>query len=275
MNLLPLLLYAAAAVAYAVHFARRSPAAGRTATTLLLAGALAHTFVIGMQTMEVRHVPIANWSRAVSTFVWFIALSYLYLEVTTSERAMGVFILPITAGLQLIPVIYPGAENRVPVLEGPWFLVHVLSLMFAYASFALAGVLGVIYVLQFKEIKKKHLGYFYTRLPSLHILDAMNSRAVAVGWACLTIGVIVGVIWAQQARALVPDDPNLRAMSLTDPKILISVLTWGVYSFAVFARRTLGWTGRRAAWLSAAGFAMVLLNFLPVSYFVPTSHTFQ
>ena len=103
----------------------------------------------------------------------------------------------------------------------------------------------------------------------------MNSRAVAVGWACLTIGVIVGVIWAQQARALVPDDPNLRAMSLTDPKILISVLTWGVYSFAVFARRTLGWTGRRAAWLSAAGFAMVLLNFLPVSYFVPTSHTFQ
>ena len=64
-------------------------------------------------------------------------------------------------------------------------------------------------------------------------------------------------------------------MSLDDPKILMALLTWAVYSFAVFARQTLGWTGRRAAWLSALGFAIVLLNFLPVSYFVTTSHTFQ
>ena len=65
------------------------------------------------------------------------------------------------------------------MLGSHWFWVHILSLLFAYASFALAGVLGLIYVLQFKEIKKKHLGYFYDRLPSLQILDAMNSRAVA------------------------------------------------------------------------------------------------
>ena len=64
-------------------------------------------------------------------------------------------------------------------------------------------------------------------------------------------------------------------MGLNDPKILLAVLTWAIYSFAVLARRTMGWTGRRAAWLSALGFAMVLLNFLPVSYFVSTSHTFN
>ena len=64
-------------------------------------------------------------------------------------------------------------------------------------------------------------------------------------------------------------------MSLDDPKIFVAVLTWAVYSFAVFARTTMGWTGRRAAWLSAVGFVIVLLNFLPVSYFVTTSHTFQ
>ena len=37
-----------------------NPAVGRAATTLLVAGALAHTFVIGMQTMEVGHVPVAG-----------------------------------------------------------------------------------------------------------------------------------------------------------------------------------------------------------------------
>lgn len=275
MNALPLLLYAAAAIAYLAHFARRDATLGRAATTLLLVGALVHTFVIGMETMEVRHVPFANTSRAISTFVWLLALSYLYLELATDERAMGVFILPIAVALQIIPTVSPGVETRDPVLDSPWFWVHVSSLLFAYASFALAGVLGLTYMLQFKEIKKKHLGYLYARLPSLQILDAMNSRAVAVGWIFLTIGVAVGIVWAAEARAVAPDHSNLRAMAPNDPKILIALLTWGVYSFAVFARQTLGWTGRRAAWLSALGFVIVLLNFLPVSFFVRTSHTFE
>ena len=275
MNLLPLALYVAAGIAYAIHFARRDPAVGRTATTLLLFAALSHTFVIGMQTMEVRHVPFANPSRFVSTFVWLLTLSYLYLELTTDERAMGVFILPIIVGLATIPVLYPGMENEDPVLDSPWFWIHVSSLLFSYASFALAMVLGVTYMLQFKEIKKKHLGYFYTRLPSLQILDAMNSRAVTIGWLFLTVGVIVGVLWTAQARTVSPENTNLQMMSLQDPKIFIAILTWAVYSFAVFARRTMGWNGRRAAWLSALGFAIVCLNFLPVSYFVTTSHTFQ
>jgi ABC-type uncharacterized transport system permease subunit len=132
---------------------------------------------------------------------------------------MGVFILPIVVGLQAIPVVWPGVENRDPLFDSPWFWVHVASLLFAYASFAL--------------------------------------------------------VWASQARALSPDNANLQAMSMNDPKILMAVLTWAVYSFAMFARRTLGWTGRRAAWLSALGFAIVLLNFVPISYFVTTSHTFE
>ena len=275
MNAIPLVLYAAAAIVYAVHFAKRQPAIGRMATTLLLLAVLSHTFVIGMQTMEVRHVPFASRSHAISTFVWLLALSYIYLEVTTDERAMGVFILPIAIGLQMIPAFSPGIENADPVLDSPWFWVHLLSLMFSYATFALAGMLGLTYMLQFKEIKKKHLGYFYARLPSLHVLDAMNSRAVIVGWLFLTIGVVVGVVWTAQARALAPGNSNLQAMSLNDPKILIALLTWAVYAFEVFARSTMGWTGRRAAWLSAVGFVIVLLNFLPVSYFVTTSHTFQ
>ncbi len=274
MNVLPLPLYAAAGIAYAIHFARRNPQAGRIATTLLIFAALAHTFVIGMQTMEVGHVPFANPSRAVSTFVWLLALSYLYLEVTTDERAMGVFIMPILVGLQTIPAVSPGVEFVDPVLDSPWFWVHVSSLLFAYASFALAGVLGLTYMVQFKEIKKKHLGYFYTRLPSLQTLDVMNWRAVTVGWLFLTLGVAVGALWTAQARLIAPEDPNLQAMSLDDPKVLVAVITWGVYSFAVFARKTMGWTGRRAAWLSAIGFAIVLLNLLPINYFITTSHTF-
>jgi ABC-type transport system involved in cytochrome c biogenesis permease subunit len=274
MHALPLIFYVAAGVAYAVHFSRRQPGIGRLATTLLMAAALVHTFVIGMQTMEVRHVPFANPSRAISTFVWLLTLSYLYTETTTDERAMGVFILPIVIALQVLPALDPGVEREDPLLDSPWFWVHVMSLLFAYASFALAGVLGLTYVLQFKEIKKKQLGFFYTRLPSLQVLDVMNSRAVTVGWLFLTLGVIVGFVWATQARAAAPDNPRLASFGFHDPKILMATLTWMVYSFAVVARRAMGWHGRRAALLSAMGFGIVLLNFVPVSYFVTTSHSF-
>ena len=61
---------------------------------------------------------------------------------------------------------------------------------------------------------------------------------------------------------------------LLDPKIFIVLLCWIVYSFALYARRSIGWSGRRAALLSAIGFTILLLNFVPLSYFVTQSHNF-
>jgi ABC-type transport system involved in cytochrome c biogenesis permease subunit len=275
MNAVPLVLYACALVAYAWHFGTRSAVVGRSATTLLVAAALSHTFVIGMQTMEIGHVPVASATSAISTFVWLLALSYLYVEMTTDERAMGVFILPLLVALQAIPALRPGVADRAAVLQGPLFGVHVSSLLFAYASFALACVIGITYVLLFKEIKAKHLGFFYARLPSLQVLDGMNQRAIVIGWIFLTIGLIVGVIWAAQARGgYGAGDPRVQAISLEDPKIYVALLCWFVYSFELFAARRIGWGGRRAAYISAVGFVIVLFNFVPITYFFSKSHNF-
>ena len=271
MNAIPLALYVVALTAYVLHFARRQPEVGRAATTLLVAGALAHTFVIGMQTMEVGQVPVTNASSAISTFVLLLVLAYLYTEMTTNERAMGVFILPLVVATQALPALHPMVEASPDVLRGPLFGIHVTSLMFAYASFALACVIGITYVLLFTEIKAKHLGFFYARLPSLQVLDSMNQQAIAVGWVCLTIGLVAGAIYAGQAST---SDARVRAMSLEDPKIFVAVLCWVVYSFEVFAARRIGWGGRRAAYLSALGFAIVLVNFVPISYFLTKSHNF-
>lgn len=274
MNIIPWILYVSAAAAYAAFFVTGRGAAGRLATAILATGALAHTFVIGMQTMASGHVPIAGTTSAISTFVWLLALAYLYTEMTTEERAMGVFIVPMLVALQAIPALQPAVERRAAILESPWFGVHVSSLLFAYASFALACVIGVTYVLLFKEIKAKHLGFFYKRLPSLQRLDTMNLRAVSIGWICLTVGIASGVIWAVQARADAVLDPRLRAMTILDPKIAVALLSWAIYSFQLYARRAIGWSGRRAAWLSTVGFAIVLVNFVAVGYFLTKSHNF-
>src|SRR3977135_355983 len=127
MNVIPLALYAVAFAAYGWHFAQRNAVVRRPATPLPVAAALAHPFVIGMQTMEVGHVPVAGATSAISTFVWLLALSYLYVEMTTDERAMGVFILPLLVALQAIPALRPGVEDRGAVLPGPLCRVPVTS----------------------------------------------------------------------------------------------------------------------------------------------------
>jgi ABC-type transport system involved in cytochrome c biogenesis permease subunit len=272
MHLLPLILYAVAAAAYASHFASRDPRTGRAATAVLAAGVLAHTFVIGMQTVAVGHAPLVGTTAAVSAFVWLLAIAYLYIELSTDQRSLGWLVTLLLVGLSVIPALDPAVNPRPPVLRSPLFTAHVLSMLFAYASFALGCVLGVTYMLLFKEIKAKHLGVFYARLPSLHALDAMNARVLAIGWIFLTAGIVIGGIWATQVQG--SSDPRAQAMGVADPKILVALVSWAVYSFALVARRAIGWSGRRAAYLSAIGFGIVLLNFLPIGYFLTKSHNF-
>ena len=63
-------------------------------------------------------------------------------------------------------------------------------------------------------------------------------------------------------------------MSLHDPKILLALVSWVVYSFALFARARdrLERPARRLA--VGAAFVIVLLNFVPVGYFLTKSHNF-
>ena len=147
-------------------------------------------------------------------------------------------------------------------------------MLFAYASFALACVLGITYVLLFKEIKAKHLGFFYARLPSLQVLDVMNGRAIIVGWLFLTCGLLVGGIWATQIARLAR---SARAGDVASPipKILVALVSLG--RLLVRAVRAAGDRLERPPRRVAVGdrrSCIVLLNFVPVGYFLTRSHNF-
>ena len=209
---LPFALYAAAAAAYLAHFSRPDERTGRLATALLGGAVLAHTFLIGMQTMEAGYAPLVGTTAAVSAFVWLLGPG-LSLRRADHRRA-GDGRVRHACCWPRWPCCRrstPQIDERPALLRSPLFTVHVLSMLFAYASFALAFVLGITYVLLFKEIKAKHLGFFYARLPSLQTLDVMNARAIVVGWLFLTCGLVVGGVWATQIGG--SPDPRAQAMS--------------------------------------------------------------
>ena len=199
-----LLLYAAAAAAYVAHFAWRDPRVGR-----LGHGAAGrrrsrpyvpdwHADRPGRPCAARRHQRCDLGVRLAARPV--VSLHRAHVGRTIDGRIRRRFC---SLRWMSYPRSIPAVTPRPPVLQSPLFTVHVMSLLFAYASFALACVLGVTYALLFKEIKAKQLGFFYTRLPPLATLDLMNSRAITVGWSFLTLGVVVGGIWAWQSERVV------------------------------------------------------------------------
>lgn len=268
------LLYLLAFGTYVWHFATRHPLAGRIATATLLGAVLVHTFQLGMYTMELGLPPIAGSAGAISTFVWMLAVAYLSIEVTTEERAIGVFVTPMLVVLHALVARSDMPTDIPSYFAGPFVALHVGALLFAYASFALACVIGITYVLLFRELKTRTPGVFFQRLPSLQMLDRMNMRAVTIGWVLLTVGLAGGALWLRDADVQSANDPRVPMMTMTDPKILMAVITWALYGLQLALRRWAGLTPRRAAWLSAVGFVIVLLNFLPVASFFSRSHNF-
>ena len=102
----------------------------------------------------------------------------------------------------------------------------------------------------------------------------MNGRAIVVGWLFLTLRPGHRRHLGDADRTARRDPARAGDVDRAIPKILFALLSWVIYSFALFARRAIGWSGRRAAWLSAIAFVLVLLNFVPVGYFLTRSHNF-
>jgi ABC-type uncharacterized transport system permease subunit len=120
-------------------------------------------------------------------------------------------------------------------------MVHVVLVLLGYAALLFTAVAAVLYLFQERELKRKKPRSFYHRLPPLGTLDELISRSMGFGFVLITLGIIVGSIWAFV---------ELGTRWIADPKIGISFVTWGIYLAMVFLRVSAGWRGRKAAVLA-------------------------
>jgi cytochrome c-type biogenesis protein CcsB len=141
-----------------------------------------------------------------------------------------------------------------------WLPVHVILLFIGDAAFALAAAVGIMYLIQERQLKQKKLGALFHRLPNIDVLDEINYRCLTIGFPLLTLGIITGAAWAQEAWG---------SYWSWDPKETWSLINWFFYAALLHGRLTVGWRGRRAAIWSIIGFASVLFTFLGVNYVLP------
>ena len=183
--------------------------------------------------------PITNFYETLSMCAFLLVLVYLFAHWRYKLESLSVFIFPLVFVAALVATMgNPVSGWSSPAVKNVWLIVHIVLVLLGLAALLLAAIASLVYLFQERELKRKKPRKSYYRLPALGTLDEVISRAMAVGFVLITLAVIAGTTWAFV---------EAKAGWLTDPKIVISFITWGVYMALVFLRTVVGWRGRKAA----------------------------
>ena len=172
-------------------------------------------------------------------------------------KIIGAGFAVLTVGLALLvyrivnspEVVIPPGVRIAPGEHGPF--------RFGIASNYALGLIALVWGLT--------LGFLVTTpfrdrisasLPDPRKLEDITYKVIIAGWPLLTIGIVMGGMWANEAWG---------RFWGWDPKETWALITWVVYAGYLHTRITLGWAGKRPAAIAVFAFAVVVFTFMGVN----------
>jgi cytochrome c-type biogenesis protein CcsB len=233
----------------------------------LTVGFIIHTSSLLIRLFESGHFPVTNLHESLSFFSWGLALFLIIIHYRYSLSVLFSFAIPIILIFLLLSFSVPTELFPLaPILKSIWLPIHVSLAFLGDAIFALTFCVGIMYLIQEHHIKNKKIGKTTRLLPSLNLLDQLNYRLLSLGFPLLTLGIITGSIWAEYAWG---------SYWSWDPKETWSLITWLVYAALLHQRLTVGWRGKKAAWVSIIGFLLIIFTFLGVNLLLSGLHSYS
>jgi len=206
------------------------------------------------------------------------------------------------AGLSL-PENMQAPSPLVPALKSNWLMMHVTVMMLSYASLIVGSLLGIFFLIlangkkdevllqgnsygnNFNSSKLADTAFYkqeadeeYTtliledststnsnRLTLLESLDNLSYRTISFGFPLLTIGIIAGAVWANEAWGFYWS---------WDPKETWALITWLVFASYLHARISRSWQGKKPAMIASVGFIVVWICYLGVNFLGKGLHTY-
>ena len=193
-----------------------------------------------------------------SILAWAIVLVFLVVYVRTRVEALGLIAYPVAFGLVLIATLTTASTTGDPILRSLFLPIHATLAFGGYAALFLAFAMGVLYLIQERELKSRAPRAFYYLVPSLEQCDTISGRSVAVGFSFLTLAIVTGMLWSHSAHG---------RYWTGDAKEWAATAGWILYVVLLVARLRTGWGGRRAALLGIAGFSAVVFTFVWMTVF--------
>jgi len=263
---LTLACYFGATVLWLAFFLAQRDVLCRWGAWTLAAGLVWHTLALLQRTWASGYLPVAAFGDALLLFDWVLVAAFLLFNWRYPIRVLGALVAPLAALIIYGALILPRGQGTIsPLLRGFWLMVHIGLTMGGYATLTLNFLGGVFYLIQERQLKAKRFGFFFRRLPSLSQLDTLNYWCLSIGFPLLTAGIITGSLYAQHTMG--------RFWSW-DPKEVLTLLAWLIYAVLMHERLTVGWRGRRAAWLAVCGFLVLLATFVGANLWISGYHSF-
>jgi cytochrome c-type biogenesis protein CcsB len=259
-------LYAGAFAAYAAIWRSRKALLGLLATALMLAALSGNLGLIVARWIAADRPPFKSLYESMVFLALNCAMVYLVMELLLRTRVFGALAALGCLGAMIFAVTKWDAEivKLPPALQSGWFVPHVMVYFVGYAALFLATVVSVVQL--FKPRLTVNAG---TALRGELVLEDVAYKTIRFGFVLLTFGLLVGSIWAKAAWG---------DFWVWDPKENWSLVTWLVYAAYLHLRHIKGWRGNKAAWLSIAGFAVVMFTYLGMEL-LPTAaesaHVYQ
>ena len=246
----------------------RTERAARIATAMMVLGFLLLLCGVVARGISAKHVPWGNMYEFSITGALAFTGAYLIALRKHDLRWLGLFVsisVLLTLGTA-ITLLYRNSAPLVPALKSTWLVIHVIAAIISGGVFLLANVIAASYLYLESMEKRGGRKPWAKRLPDLETLDQLSYRLVAFVFPLWTFAVIAGAIWAESAWG--------RYWGW-DPKETWAFITWVAYAAYLHARVTIGWRGRRAAWLCLFAGSTFLFNYVYVNVWGTGKHTYS
>jgi ABC-type uncharacterized transport system permease subunit len=179
--------------------------------------------------------------------VFFFAIYTRYKATAPGVAVFPlVFLLSASAAFGATP-----SEPALPLfVSAQWIYIHVGLIFIGYSALLFNFVASILYLIQERTLKAKTVGGVWSRLPALATIDDIGYQCLLWGFPFMTLGLIAGSVLAEARYG-----PRYFA----DPKILLSITMWVVYTVLLYTRWHIGWRGRRGAYLATFAFVAAMV----------------
>jgi cytochrome c-type biogenesis protein CcsB len=162
------------------------------------------------------------------------------------------------------------ASPLVPALQSNWLMMHVTVMILSYAALILGSLLSIAFLIvtmdspQISEAKGEEQKK--EKLQSIaSTLDNLSYRILGIAFPLLTIGILSGAVWANEAWG---------SYWSWDPKETWALLTWLIFAIYLHTRISKGWAGKKPAIIASFGFVIVWICYLGVNLIGEGLHSY-
>ena len=272
----------------------------RISTILVLLSNFLFALTLLSRWIGENYFPLSNLYESLIFLSWGISTIHLFVESQTKSRLIGSITTPILFFLTgfsslTLPTDMQKALPLVPSLQSNWLMMHVTMMMVSYAILIVGSLLSLLYLafLSFPMISKNKIqpesreinaNRFVSslavqtnesqvmvpetnswKLSLLQTIDLWSYRIIGLGFPFLTIGIISGAVWANEAWG---------SYWSWDPKETWALITWLVFAIYLHSRLLKGWQGKQAAILGSCGFFVIWICYLGVNFLGKGLHSY-